>query len=750
MPDSLQSIQTTMPASAAHAAEPPQVVAPSAATGILRPGDNCWCTAHASRVAVLIDGEAYYSAVRRAIAAAQRRIFILAWDVDSRIRLVPGGANDGLPEPLGDFLNAVVARRKGLRAYVLSWDFAMIYALEREWLPQYKLDWRTHRRLKFRLDARHPVGASHHQKVVVIDDTVAFIGGMDMARSRWDRSEHAPNDPLRHDADGKPYGPHHDVQALVDGEAAYRLGLLARERWYRATGQRLPAAASPHAARAVAQAIDDPWPASVEPDFTDLQVGIARTEPALDGHAAVTELRQLHCDAIAAAKRHMFFENQYFTSSVIGDALCARLQEPAGPEVVVASSPAQSGWLEQATMGVLRARLHARLERADAHGRYRFYCPQIPDLHPKCLNIHSKVMTIDDELLCVGSANLSNRSMSLDTECNLVIEARGDASIAAGIAHVRHRLLGEHLGVTADRVAASEREHGSLVRAIEALRRPGRTLEPFEPVIQADLDALIPIESVADPENPIDAAELIQQLVPEPVPPPPPAHRFARLGVVAGVLAALAAAWMWTPLGDYLNVQTMTEVAHRMDDAPFTPLIMIATYVLAGFLVVPVVLLITVTAIAFDPVPGTLYAVSGTMASAAASYALGHGLGRATVRRLAGERINNLSRRIAKRGIVAVALVRMLPVAPFTLVNMVAGASHIRLRDFLIGTFIGMTPGIVMIVLVTNQLVEAVRRPGWATFGALAAVLGLLLGMSMLTRRLQRRTDGDTDEQRQA
>ena len=126
------------------------------ARGLLVPGRNCWRIERSDRVAFLIDGAAYFAAVRSALAKARHSILVLGWDIDSRMRLVPEGAGDGLPEPLGDFLNAIIARRRELHGYVLSWDFAMLYAMEREWLPIYKLDWRTHRRLSFRLDDRHP------------------------------------------------------------------------------------------------------------------------------------------------------------------------------------------------------------------------------------------------------------------------------------------------------------------------------------------------------------------------------------------------------------------------------------------------------------------------------------------------------------------------------------------------------------------------------------------------------------------
>ncbi|HWT71551.1 MAG TPA: hypothetical protein VN361_05135, partial [Oxalicibacterium sp.] len=191
--------------------------APSPASpGLLQPGHNCWQIAQARRFSLLIDAQAYFSAVRQAMCNAHRSIFILSWDIDSRVRLVPDGANDGWPEPLGEFLAALVKARPALHVHVLNWDFAMLYALERELPPAYGNGWQTQRRLMVQMDGRHPVGASHHQKIVVIDDAIAFVGGLDLTRSRWDTPEHACDNPLRRDADGKAYAPFHDVQALVD------------------------------------------------------------------------------------------------------------------------------------------------------------------------------------------------------------------------------------------------------------------------------------------------------------------------------------------------------------------------------------------------------------------------------------------------------------------------------------------------------------------------------------------------------
>ena len=702
--------------------------------GLLVPGRNCWRIERARRVRFLIDGANYFAAVRAAIANARRSVFIVGWDIDSRIRLVPRGANDGFPEELGDFLNEVVKRRRDLRMYVLSWDFAMVFALDREWLPIYKLDWRTHRRLSFRLDDKHPAGASHHQKIVVVDDAVAFVGGLDLTHCRWDTPDHGCNEPGRCDPDGKAYRPYHDVQVLVDGAAARALGELCRDRWNRV---------SKRPARALDPApANDPWPDEFEPDVTDIDVAISRTDPGYTTGVPVTEIRHLYTDAIAAAQKSMYLENQYFSSSLVGSALAARLRSPAGPDVVVVSRRIEEGWLEERTMGVLRARLHAQLEEADAGHRYRLYYPDVPGLEmPNVLNVHSKVLVVDDDLCSVGSANFSNRSMGFDTECNVAIEARGDERIRRAIAGLRNRLLAEHLGSDPETVGAEIARHdGRLIEAIEALKHPGRTLEPIEPRVPPEIDALVPASAVVDPEQPMDPEKLVQEFVP-PGARKPTVSRLWRATTVLLALAALAAMWRWTPLREVIALESLVRMARALDESPIAPLLVLAGYVIGGLLVVPVTALIAATGIVFGPLLGTIYAFSGALLSAAVTYAIGRRIGRHAVRRLAGSRLNRITRRLAKKGTMAIVIVRLLPIAPFSVVNAVAGASHIRLREFLLGTALGMLPGIFAIVVFVDRVTAAVTDPRPYNFLMLLGFGAIVVAVAVFIHRRLVRTD---------
>jgi phospholipase D1/2 len=706
---------------------------------MLEPGRNCWRLEQAQRVAFLVDGAAYFSAVRSAAAKAVQSIFIVGWDIDSRMRLVPEGANDGLPEPLGDFLNALAKRSRKLRIYILNWDYAMLYAADREVLPRYKLGWRTHRRVRFELDGAHPVGASHHQKVVVIDDTLAFVGGLDLTHCRWDTPEHRPDDPRRNHPGGDPCPPFHDVQVAVDGDAAAALGELARERWQRAIGK-------PPKIALLGRS-PDPWPDSLEPDLDDVPVAIARTLPKYDGYPEVQEIKALHLDAIANARHSLYLENQYFSAASIADALAERLADPAGPEVALITRAGDNAWMEEMTIGVMRARLHRRLCDTASSDRYNSFYPQVPGLGDGFLNVHSKVLIADDEFVTVGSANLNNRSMGFDSECNLAIEARGEERIRSAIRAFRHRLLAEHLGRDPDAIAAKEEETGSLLQTIDALRGGARSLEPLNPEVSEDVDALVPPGEVIDPEKPVEAKRLIGKMVPSDV----QASTVGRVMAIGGLLVlflALAASWRWTELGEWLAPGRLRELGESLRQMPASPLLVLGAFVVGTLLVVPVTGMIAAAVLVFGPWLGTVYSFGGALLGAAVTYGLGRAAGRGTVRRIAGSRLDRLSRELGRRGILAVATVRVIPVAPFTVINLVAGTTHIKLRDFLLGTLIGLAPGIIAAALFIDRILAALRDPGAGTVGVLVGVTALVVGgMALLRRSLRRRNADQAQEQ---
>ncbi len=678
---------------------------------------------------MLVDGKAYFAAFREAAINAERSILILGWDFDSRTDLVHGSVNDGFPVRVGELFDALIQRRRELRIHILSWDFVMLYAPDREMFPTFKLNWRHRHRLRFHLDDAHPVGASQHQKVVVIDDALAFVGGLDLAECRWDTPAHCARENQRCKHSGDAYPPYHDVQMMVDGEAAAALGELARERWRRATvhtsrfHRRIPRIERL-----------DPWPTSVAPDLTDIEVGIARTEPGYKHSPMVQEVKQLYVDAIGAAHRCIYMENQYLTADVVREALEQSLRAPRGPEIVIVGRSRGGGWLERNTMGVLRARLLKRLRAVDHQRRLRVYYPDNAGLGEQCIDTHSKIMIVDDWLLRVGSANLNNRSMGLDTECDLAVEA-ADTRTRQAITRFRDRLLAEHLGVEPGVVTQTlQQKNGSLIATIEALGINERCLKPLDEEIDPEIDALIPDGAVIDPEHPITADQIVNRLLPAET------HSSSgkRVAVVAGallVIAALAGVWRWTPLGEWVSADALMRAAGIVRASPLAWLWVLGGFLAASLLAVPITAMILATVMVFGPILGFGYALLGSLAGAALTFGLGQLIGRRTVYRIAGERINQLIRHMREHGLMAVLAVRIFPVAPFTVVNLVAGAAHLRWRDFLLGTMLGMAPGILAVTLFSDRLVAAIRNPSPTTLAILAIAVAAIVAGALFIRR---------------
>src|ERR1041385_5487256 len=240
---------------------------------------------------------------------------------------------------------------------------------------------------------------------------------------------------------------------MADGEAARALGELARYRWECA---RCGIDAPP------VEPVGDPWPEDVMPHFRDATLGIARTEPAYDGKAEINEVERLFHASIDAAEREIYLENQFLSSTDIAQRLVRRMRERPQLELLMIAPARHASWLEARTMRNGRHDFMRILAGAGMEHRVRLVHPHVADpRNSEDVMVHSKVAVIDDCILRVGSANLNNRSMGADSECDIVIEAGNDEQRAA-IRKLRDELLGHHCGVEADTVRERLVEEGSL------------------------------------------------------------------------------------------------------------------------------------------------------------------------------------------------------------------------------------------------------------------------------------------------
>ena len=245
---------------------------------------------------------------------------------------------------------------------------------------------------------------------------------------------------------------------------------------------------------------------------------------------------------------------------------------------------------------------------------------------------------------------------------------------------------------------------------------------------------------MADPERPIDLSDFVGDRY--------DGHdakrslgRLAKLAIVAVLAVAVVALWTLTPLSEMTSPADLRSALQALGETVWMPVAVPLIFVIGGLVAFPITALIAGTGLMFEPLPALGYTLSGTLLSASVTYLIGHLTGRKLLRRLLRNRLNRISRAIAKKGVLSVAALRMVPIAPFTLINLVAGASHIRFVDYLLGTLIGMGPGIVVLVVFGRQLGEAITDPSAARIAILAGValawLALSFGLQVLASRLR-------------
>ena len=750
----------------------------AAAGALLVEGDTCWRRVHAERAAVLIDAADFFGALRSSLLAAERSIFILGWELNSRTCLHGDSEPaDGAPLELGQLLKWLMRRKKNLEVRILLWNHSVFYAVNRELFPRWIFGWRKSRRIDVELDSHLPLGASHHEKVIVVDDKVAYCGGIDLTLRRWDTREHRPVEPRRCDPKNKPYVPVHDVQMVVDGEAAEALAQRARERWKHATGNAVSAMPGR----------GDPWPSGVAPDFEHVRVGIIRTLPALDEHDEdVREVERSTVAAIGRAEKLVYIENQYITSKVAAEALLARLRANRALEVIILTSREHGGWLEAGAMGVgrqqfmalfdephLRRRIHFLYPFArGAPGDDEYEAPNKTEDGTFSIRVHAKVLIIDDTFLRIGSSNLNNRSMGFDTECDLGVEA-STAEHRGAVGRVRNRLIAEHwdaepaavgkalaagppvleaLGALAElrsaadadvgRATGAQGQHRWRTRFAVALRgvkrEPAAVRRGVAPLVREEPVEGGVVQLLGDPERIVTAERFVQEVVG--VQRGRPRLKWG-LTLTAVVALALGAALLvnYLPYEGAGFTERVSASIASLRASPWRVPLVLAAFVLGSVVSFPILVLIGATVIALGPLLGFVCAAVGSLLAASATFAIGRAIGRRPLRRWLGRRAQLLERQLEGRGIVTVALIRKVPIAPFTIVNMLIGASGLPFREFIAGTAIGMLPGIAIFALVGDLAVEVWRNPTPLNVTLIAAAVVLWIGVVLGLQRLMNR-----------
>lgn len=218
-------------------------------------------------------------------------------------------------------------------------------------------------------------------------------------------------------------------------------------------------------------------------------------------------------------------------------------------------------------------------------------------------------------------------------------------------------------------------------------------------------------------------------------------RRIAAIGAGVVVVAVLIVLWVATPLREWIDVTRAVALMRRLGDSPLAPLVMIGAYVVGGLLVFPVNILIAVTVIVFGPLPGIAYALTGCLLSAVLLYEIGRLLPSAGLRGRSAERIRRLGKRLAGHGMAAVMLVRIVPVAPYSVVSLVCGVVQVQRPAYLLGTALGMLPGILVNALFIDRILAAIHAPGPLTIALVVLAAAVIVAFAFVVRRHLTRAD---------
>ena len=667
-------------------------------------GENIWRRSNAKKISFLLESANYYEALAQCLGKAKHTICILGWDVGSHVELIKGPDHERYR--LGQYLNDLVEKNKNLTVRILCWNFPLAYSPHRETPLSLISGWNTSERIILRYDDSHPVGGSEHQKVIVLDDEIGFCGGIDVCERRWDTCKHTPDDERRKDRDGNPYPPYHDIQMMVQGEVAKDLGDLFRERWQRATEEKL---SIPNFAEKIT------WPKEIPFFLENKPVATSLTLPRFGGYEENRAIEKLTIAAIRSAKKTIYIENQFLTAVGIYAALRTSLRETEGPEVIIILPKVAANFLEEVAMRVLQNKIVRKLRAIDKFKRLGVYFPQ-QDGEQHGILIHSKLIIIDNQFLKVGSANFNNRSMGLDSECDLSMEAQSDTQVANVIELIRTDLLAEHLNLSPIELNNLYSTHRSWNKVIGLQTSSARCLLPLNHKSHRLLRWLSLGRRIVDPGRPLKREQIISEYL-RGLPRPPTQRPVWGIALVVTIFLGLAVFWKMENVFKLRDLLFPVLSDFRVD---------LLTTIVFGLSFLPPTFIFIVTFTLLGPKWGFIFGWLGVTGVALLQYLFGAFLPTRIVKKMVRWGSNSFGQKLARLRALPDVLLRILPVAPLPIVNLASGASRMPLPAFFFFSIFSVLPLLTSFYIGELILDSSARYFGRNFSSGLLALIGIL------------------------
>ncbi len=388
------------------------------------PRDGLWCAGDppprpGNQVEVLIDGAQALPRIAAELAGAQSHVHVAGWHVEAGFRL---GHQDGAPTVRGILQG--LADRMPVRVLVWAGAPIPVFKPTRRQVRQGRGELCDGTRIESALDRRERPAHCHHEKLVIIDDRVAFVGGIDLTGlggDRFDRNDHPYRGALGW----------HDAAVCIRGPAVADVAEHFRRRWQEVAREQLD-------------------PPMVAPPAGETELQLVRTLPERAYHFARRgefRILEAYTRALRSAHRLVYLENQFLWAPELVTVLAEKLRRPPDPDFrLVILLPARANNGADDTNGQLGV-----LAEADAgHGRLlacTLYARDPAAARSEPVYVHAKIGIVDDRWMTIGSANLNAHSMFNDSEVNIVTQ---DPRL---VLDVRHRLWAEHLELDRSAVA---------------------------------------------------------------------------------------------------------------------------------------------------------------------------------------------------------------------------------------------------------------------------------------------------------
>ena len=206
-------------------------------------------------------------------------------------------------------------------------------------------------------------------------------------------------------------------------------------------------------------------------------------------------------------------------------------------------------------------------------------------------------------------------------------------------------------------------------------------------------------------------------------------RKLTILGLIAAAILVIAAAWRFTPLHDWADPKVIGQLFRSLRDSPWLIPAVLTAYVAASATLFPNTVLNAATILAFGTQQGPPLALGGSLLAATLFYTIGRGPGRDRLKKLKIKKVDQLNAALRKGGVVAMTTLRLVPLAPFTVVNLFAGSAKVHPVSFVVGTFLGLLPGCLLMTAFGHQLRAMLRNPGPHEFAVLAGTGVLALAV---------------------